>query len=187
MDREYAAIMQLMAEHNRSIQSLLVQHSRLRQALRHSEQGNEGASVKELLEALAASEREVEQLRHQIKSMPQAAPPASADLGGIIPVAPPTHPHRTFPMHLSEPEAECERRYGHALLDAWLQTEEVWCESPLGQYGSDSNPGHPNDMHSELKCYPYLQPHKQAEKRPADVFCVATNFVIDFDKVRTFA
>ena len=79
------------------------------------------------------------------------------DLNNNVIIPPPT-PFQT----------ECESRYGMTLVKLWRKSEQTWCtttsEAPL---------------QSALKCYPYRQKHKRAE----DMFCVATNFFIDFAKV----
>lgn len=66
----------------------------------------------------------------------------------------------------------CNLRYGLDLVKRWKSTEEIWCQS------SDID-----SIKSDLKCYPYHQEHKKLDGRGQDMFCVATNFVIDFAKV----
>lgn len=64
-------------------------------------------------------------------------------------------------------EIECEQRYGMLLVQEWKRNKEVWCDSPQ----------------SQLVCYPYHQIHKRTDGKPPDMFCEATNFIIDFSKV----
>ena len=64
-------------------------------------------------------------------------------------------------------EKDCEMRYGISLINIWRKNSEVWCDSP----------------NSQLKCYPYHQHHKKLDGRGPDLFCEATNFMIDFSKV----
>jgi hypothetical protein len=71
-------------------------------------------------------------------------------------------------------EADCEARYGLELAETWRHNEQTWCVSRPG-----------DAVQSELKCYPYHQKHKKLDGRGADLFCEATNFVIDFSKVNT--
>lgn len=92
---------------------------------------------------------------------------------GAAAVAPTTTASYQWPT--TKFENECEARYGLELVDSWRKNEEVWCEAPAGE--GDST------MKSELKCYPYHQAHKKLDGRQADLFCEATNFVIDFSKV----
>lgn len=70
-------------------------------------------------------------------------------------------------------EDHCEQRYGLELADEWRKKEEVWCTGPSEDVA----------MKSELKCYPYHQAHKKLDGRGPDLFCEATNFVMDFSKV----
>ena len=65
-------------------------------------------------------------------------------------------------------EAECDAYYGMQLVDKWRKAGQTWCTTDEGA-----------DVQSVLKCYPYTQHHK---KTP-DMFCDATNFVVDFSKV----
>eukprot|EP01036_Dinobryon_divergens_P031482 gene31482-40884_t len=69
---------------------------------------------------------------------------------------------------LTDMEADCENRYGVTLIEQWSKAEEIWCS---------------DGANSLLKCYPYHQKHKQLDGRGPDLFCEATNFVIDFSKV----
>ena len=71
-------------------------------------------------------------------------------------------------------EDQCEQRYGMELVDTWGKNEEIWC-------ASDAQDG---EQKSELKCYPYHQAHKKLDGRGPDLVCEATNFIIDFDKVK---
>lgn len=71
-------------------------------------------------------------------------------------------------------EDHCEQRYGLELADEWRKREEIWCTGPSDDVA----------MKSELKCYPYHQAHKKLDGRGSDLFCEATNFVMDFSKVR---
>lgn len=70
-------------------------------------------------------------------------------------------------------EDHCEQRYGLELADEWRKKEEIWCTGPSDDVA----------MKSELKCYPYHQAHKKLDGRGPDLFCEATNFVMDFSKV----
>ncbi|RYH27486.1 hypothetical protein EON65_13285 [archaeon] len=67
----------------------------------------------------------------------------------------------------SKTEQDCAKRYGLDLLVDWQSHAETWCKGPEAQ----------------LVCYPYHQKHKKLDGRPPDLFCEATNFVIDFNKV----
>lgn len=60
---------------------------------------------------------------------------------------------------------ECEERYGLQLIENWRKSKQVWCSSETDG--------------SSLICYPYKQHHKSHQ----DMFCEASNFVIDFSKV----
>mmetsp|Transcript_19965 Transcript_19965/g.28603 ORF Transcript_19965/g.28603 Transcript_19965/m.28603 type:complete len:582 (+) Transcript_19965:16-1761(+) len=76
------------------------------------------------------------------------------------------------PIQLSDSEKDCESRYGMQLVEEWRKSEQIWCKT-------DPN----NQISSELRCFPYHQKHKQLDGRGPDMFCEATNFVIDFSKV----
>lgn len=78
-----------------------------------------------------------------------------------------------FPTLISKDRQACEARYGMDLASIWKKNEEVWCDDT-------SN----NELHSQLKCYPYHQAHKKLDGRTADLICEAYNFVVDFSKVR---
>jgi hypothetical protein len=70
-------------------------------------------------------------------------------------------------------QEDCENRYGLKLANEWKKTAETWCEpSEIAE-----------SLKSELTCYPYHQQHKKLDGRGPDMFCVATNFIIDFSKV----
>jgi hypothetical protein len=70
-------------------------------------------------------------------------------------------------------DQDCENRYGMTLIDEWRKSEQIWCEDKI-----------PNaNYRSTLKCFPYHQQHKKKDDRGPDLFCEATNFVIDFSKV----
>ena len=66
----------------------------------------------------------------------------------------------------------CERKYGLELIENWRNNRESWCESRDDTAES-----------SKLECFPYHQDHKKLDGRGSDLFCTATNFVIDFSKV----
>ena len=68
------------------------------------------------------------------------------------------------PLLHTKLEAACEKRFGLSLIDDWRRHAETWCD------GGDS----------KLVCYPYEQAHKMGRK---DMFCVATNFIVDFSKI----
>lgn len=74
-----------------------------------------------------------------------------------------------FPPVTSRFRQECLNRYGMDLASIWKKNEEIWCEDSTHQ--------------SYLKCYPYHQAHKKLDGRGPDLFCEATNFLIDFSKV----
>lgn len=71
------------------------------------------------------------------------------------------------PKGLTRHEQECEQRYGMSLVNEWRKNKEVWCDSP----------------ESQLTCYPYHQMHKKRDGRASDLFCEATNIVVDFSKI----
>jgi hypothetical protein len=75
--------------------------------------------------------------------------------------------------HLTSMEKECESKYGMDLVKSWRRNREVWCTDDHSADG----------VQAELICYPYHQVHKQLDGRGPDLFCEATNFVIDFSKV----
>jgi hypothetical protein len=75
---------------------------------------------------------------------------------------------------LTSAEKECEFKYGMDLVDSWRKNREVWCSG-------DHIDNH--DRASELVCYPYHQDHKKLDGRGPDLFCEATNFLVDFSKV----
>jgi len=66
-------------------------------------------------------------------------------------------------------EQECENRYGLHLADLWKGERQIWCNDESGL--------------STLVCYPYHQQHKRLDGRGPDMFCEATNFLVDFSKV----
>ena len=74
---------------------------------------------------------------------------------------------------LTAMEADCENRYGVTLIEHWSKAEEIWCSD--------------DGANSVLRCYPYHQKHKQLDGRGPDLFCEATNFVIDFSKVKIYS
>ena len=57
--------------------------------------------------------------------------------------------HEDFDPLPTELEADCEKRYGLALVDEWRQNGQVWCKPNAGA-----------GMKSEIKCYPQHQVHK---------------------------
>jgi hypothetical protein len=69
-------------------------------------------------------------------------------------------------------EQSCEERFGMKLIEEWKKSKETWCKDTQNSY-----------LNSELTCYPYHQHHKKLDGRGPDVFCEATNFIIDFSKV----
>ena len=71
-------------------------------------------------------------------------------------------------------DGACEKAYGMMLVDEWRTHAQTWCQS-------DATSGFPE---SKLVCYPYHQMHKQRDGRGPDLFCQATNFLIDFSKVQ---
>jgi hypothetical protein len=74
----------------------------------------------------------------------------------------------------SDMEKDCEERFGLTLVSKWRENRQVWCEDK----------SHYKDkFSSELVCYRYHQHHKKREGQGLDMFCVATNFVVDFSKV----
>ena len=79
-----------------------------------------------------------------------------------------------LPTSLSD---SCESRYGMKLIDNWRDKAEVWC---------DNDDTLPVEYRSKLVCYPYHQEHKKLDGRGPDMFCEATNFIIDFSKVFLF-
>jgi hypothetical protein len=94
-----------------------------------------------------------------------------------------------------ELQKHCEAKFGVSLIDNWRASQQVWCSSEDNANTVHSNSNSNSDrntdnkhtdntqMPSELKCYPYHQLHKQRDGRGPDMFCEATNFVIDFSKV----
>jgi len=77
-----------------------------------------------------------------------------------------------------ELQKHCEAKFGVSLIDNWRASQQVWCS------GHNNNK---SQIQSELRCYPYHQLHKQRDGRGPDMFCEATNFVIDFSKVHGHA
>ena len=75
-------------------------------------------------------------------------------------------------MPLSDFEMDCESRYGIQLVSEWRKSEQIWCKNEQS-----------SEIISELRCFPYHQKHKQLDGRGPDMFCEATNFVVDFSKV----
>ena len=80
-------------------------------------------------------------------------------------------PQDEYRKYYTSMERDCEQRYGMQLITKWKNNEEIWCSNK-----------DPKDL-SELTCYPLHQTHKKLDGRGSDLFCVATNFVIDFSKV----
>jgi len=76
----------------------------------------------------------------------------------------------------SASESFCENKYGLRLIDYWRDRGETWCGTNTGVLKSDLRP--------ELKCYSYHQEHKKLDGRGPDMFCEATDFFIDFSKIR---
>lgn len=97
----------------------------------------------------------------------------------VVKVMEETHAHhdtsvdfRKWPV--SDMENDCEERFGLSLVGKWQENRQVWCQD---------NSASKNSQPSELVCYRYHQHHKKREGQGPDMFCVATNFVIDFSKV----
>ena len=101
-----------------------------------------------------------------------------------------------------ELQKHCEAKFGTSLIDNWRASQQVWCSSSsvgngisetdkntdhINEMGSHSNSSPKSQTQSELRCYPYHQLHKQRDGRGPDMFCEATNFVIDFSKVHGLA
>ena len=84
----------------------------------------------------------------------------------------PTSSSPTTTSHISTPPTKTLHRPNREVVQEVLQEEEE-VEKEEGKEG----------MKSELKCYPYHQQHKRLDGRGPDVFCIATNFIIDFSKV----
>lgn len=74
-------------------------------------------------------------------------------------------------------ENECEKRYGLQLIDLWRDTGSIWCKDAI------NNELNIDGISSELKCYQYHQEHKKLDGRGPDIFCEATNFIMDFSKI----
>jgi hypothetical protein len=74
-------------------------------------------------------------------------------------------------------ENECEKRYGLQLIDLWRDTGSIWCKDEI------NNELNIDGISSELKCYQYHQEHKKIDGRGPDIFCEATNFIMDFNKI----
>ena len=82
--------------------------------------------------------------------------------------------HHVTHVPLHGLEKECENKYGMQLADLWATRREVWCQDTTTQNEAEK---------SQLVCYPYHQEHKKRDGRGPDMFCEATNMIIDFTKV----
>jgi hypothetical protein len=126
---------------------------------------------KDLLVLLQEKEYEIFLLKQKLATQQQSPLPpplSSSPLGTSTSSAPsPAYP---LSVPMTSFTSDCEMRYGMQLIDQWKASKQVWCTSP------DSVPSRDR---SELVCYPYTQKHKSSP----DVFCEATNFVIDFSKI----
>jgi len=120
------------------------------------------ADVNDLLQLLKDKDAEIERLTaiaaHR-PSQPSTHTPSvalSSQRSGPLSVPPSTM------------EASCEARFGMQLVDDWRASKQEWCVTENGA-----------PMESKLLCYP----HKQHHKASPDMFCEATNFIIDFSKI----
>jgi hypothetical protein len=75
--------------------------------------------------------------------------------------------------------SECEARYGMKLIDEWKSKKQTWCQSSPSSLSSSSSSSSSGVPESSLICYPHIQKHKNSP----DLFCEATNFIIDFSKI----
>lgn len=118
-------------------------------------------------------DKELQQLRiNALSATSPAHCPEEHHVATATTVAP-ASPHDNAGWPRTSMEDHCEQRYGLELADEWRKKEEVWCTGPSEDVA----------MKSELKCYPYHQAHKKLDGRGPDLFCEATNFVMDFSKV----
>lgn len=81
----------------------------------------------------------------------------------------------------SSAEADCETRYGLNLIHNWKNNKQSWCD--MNGVEADVGPDAKPTIPSQLDCYPMHQHHKKLDGRGPDLFCTATNFIIDFSKV----
>lgn len=103
-------------------------------------------------------------------------------------------PSKKYSLDVEDVELQkhCEAKFGVSLIDNWQACKEIWCgassNSNTNSKTSENTSNKDNlnsgaKTQSELRCYPYHQLHKQNDGRGPDMFCEATNFMIDFSKV----
>ena len=121
---------------------------------------------KELLNLISLQNETITALRHELSAL-QTQHKLSVT-SKHLPIKHEEIQQQPQRISFSDMENECENRYGLNLIDLWSRNEQIWCSDGKG---------------SELKCYPYHQKHKKLDGRGPDMFCEATNFVMDFSKV----
>jgi uncharacterized small protein (DUF1192 family) len=163
------------ADIERMIRVIRIQNETIHALTSHMNPKSNGPDVNSLLSIIQEKEMRIAALSDEI----QRTKENSQDKSISLPSPSLGDSHSDSPRSVSyaldvppaKLEAECESYYGMQLVDKWRQSEQVWCEPSEGA-----------TLQSSLTCYPYKQHHKSSP----DMFCEATNFVIDFSKVITF-
>lgn len=167
----------------RMIRVIRIQNETIHALAGHASEGSSGHNdVNSLLKIIQEKEMQLSLLSDELQKSKQATQEALSQKVEAAPVGdfPISH---TYSKDISSPssssysldvppaklQAECEAYYGMQLVDNWRAKKELWCGTDEGA-----------SMQSSLHCYPYTQHHKNSP----DMFCEATNFVIDFSKVR---
>lgn len=143
----------------------------------HSKNAHQGhhsdQDTKHLFDVISSKDAEIIRLNEQLRLTQLALKdqPKSSEIIRTVEVAA-AAPEDNYKIFLDVPPSHmddhCEPRFGLELIENWRRAEQTWCETDPGE-----------KIESTLTCYPY----KQAHKSDKDMFCEATNFVIDFSKV----
>jgi hypothetical protein len=142
-------------------------------ALKHAQNGRHiiNDDTKHLFDVISSKYAEILRLNEQLRISNLALKDTTkfSEIVRTVEIeAAPVEDKNFLDVRPSRMDDHCEPRFGLELIENWRKSEQTWCESDPGE-----------KIESTLKCYPY----KQAHKNDKDMFCEATNFIIDFSKV----
>ena len=143
-------------------------------ALKHTQNGqSSNPDTKHLFDVISSKDAEISRLNEELRIFKLALkekPAVSVPIreSSVHIAALPTDTMNFLDVRPTQMDDYCEPRFGLELIEKWRNSEQTWCASESG-----------GKIASSLKCYPY----KQAHKNDKDMFCEATNFIIDFSKV----
>lgn len=158
------------ADIERMIRIIRIQNETIHALTSHVNPKSSGPDVNTLLSIIQEKEMRIAALSEELQTRKKEDSPTlilsspNVDSRSFSPQA----THYALDVPPTKFEEECESYYGMQLVDKWRHSKQVWCEAPDG-----------TALQSSLSCFPYTQHHKTSP----DMFCEATNFVMDFSKV----